>query len=49
MIRILFFVAFLGWLLIGWDFVLVLVLDILIVWLISILDGSGKKDKEDKV
>lgn len=46
MARILFFVAFLGWLLIGWDFVLVLVLDILIVWVISILDGSGKKDKE---
>lgn len=47
MIRILFIVAFFGWLLIGWDFVLVLILDILIVWLISILDGSGKKnDKE---
>lgn len=45
MIRILFFVAFLGWLLIGWDFVLMLILDILIVWAISIIDGSGKKDK----
>ena len=47
MARILFFVAFLGWLLIGWDFVLMLILDILIVWAISIIDGSGKKnDKE---
>ena len=46
MARILFFVAFLGWLLIGWDFVLVLILDILIVWLVSIVDGSGKKGKE---
>ena len=46
MIRILFFVAFLGWLLIGWDFVLILILDILIVWAISILDGSGKKDNK---
>ena len=45
MVRILFFVAFLGWLLIGYDFVFVLFLDILIVWIISILDGSGKKDK----
>lgn len=43
--RILFFVAFLGWLLIGWDFILVLILDILIVWIISILDGSGRRDK----
>lgn len=49
MIRILFFVAFLGWLLIGWDFIFILILDVLIVWVISILDGSGKKDKEDKV
>lgn len=48
MIRILFFVAFLGWLLIGWDFVLMLILDILIVWVISILDGSGKKKDEEK-
>ena len=48
MIRILFFVAFLGWLLIGWDFVLILVIDILIVWAISILDGSGKKKDEEK-
>lgn len=48
MARILFFVAFLGWLLIGWDFVLVLILDILIVWIISILDGSGKKKDEEK-
>ena len=47
MARILFFVAFLGWLFIGWDFVLMLVLDVLIVWAISICDGSGKKkDKE---
>lgn len=45
MIRVLFFVAFLGWLLVGWDFVLILILDILIVWAISILDGSGRKDK----
>ena len=46
MIRILFFVAFLGWLLIGWDFVAILILDILIVWVISVLDGSGKKDEK---
>ena len=43
--RILFFVAFLGWLLIGYDFIFILILDVLIVWVISILDGSGKKDK----
>lgn len=46
MIRILFFIAFFGWLLIGWDFVLMLVLDVLIVWAISILDGSGRKDNK---
>ena len=46
MIRILFFVAFLGWLLIGYDFIVILVLDVLIVWVISILDGSGKKDEK---
>ena len=45
MIRILFVVAFFGWLLIGWDFVAVLIIDILIVWLISIIDGTGRKDK----
>ena len=46
MARILFFVAFLGWLLIGYDFIVILILDVLIVWAISILDGSGKKDKK---
>ena len=45
MMRILLFVAFLGWLLIGYDFIVILILDILIVWAISILDGSGRKDK----
>ena len=44
MMRILFFVAILGWLLIGYDFIFILILDVLIVWVISILDGSGKKD-----
>ena len=48
MMRILFIVAFFGWLLIGWDFVFILILDILIVWIISILDGSGKKDNDNK-
>ena len=46
MARILFFVAFLGWLLIGYDFIVILILDVLIVWAISILDGSGKKDEK---
>ena len=46
MMRILFFVAFLGWLLIGYDFIVILILDVLIVWVISILDGSGKKDEK---
>lgn len=48
MMRILFFVAFFGWLLIGYDFILILILDVLIVWVISILDGSGRKRGEKK-